>query len=65
MSELEMKPGWQAPHKVDKPWIACTIFCMQKQSEYCDLIVVLVAFFLLTNTKNIYNIADKFLIRLT
>ncbi|XP_012224494.2 A disintegrin and metalloproteinase with thrombospondin motifs 2-like isoform X2 [Linepithema humile] len=31
MSELELKPGWQAPHKMDKPWIACTIHCVRKK----------------------------------
>nr|XP_012224495.1 PREDICTED: A disintegrin and metalloproteinase with thrombospondin motifs 2-like [Linepithema humile] len=30
MSELELKPGWQAPHEVNKPWIACTIHCVRK-----------------------------------
>jgi len=30
----KMKPGWQAPHEVDKPWKACTIFCMRKGSYY-------------------------------
>ncbi|XP_067208402.1 A disintegrin and metalloproteinase with thrombospondin motifs adt-2-like [Linepithema humile] len=30
MSELKLKLGWQAPHEVDKPWIACTIHCVQK-----------------------------------
>ncbi|XP_067208706.1 A disintegrin and metalloproteinase with thrombospondin motifs 7-like [Linepithema humile] len=29
--ELETKPGWQASHEVDKPWIACTIHCVQKK----------------------------------
>nr|XP_012224546.1 PREDICTED: A disintegrin and metalloproteinase with thrombospondin motifs 3-like [Linepithema humile] len=38
MFELELKPGWQAPHEVDKPWIACTIHCAQKNfSSYFAL----------------------------
>jgi len=28
--KLDEKPGWQAPHDVEKPWVACTIFCQQK-----------------------------------
>ncbi|XP_067208711.1 A disintegrin and metalloproteinase with thrombospondin motifs 7-like [Linepithema humile] len=28
--ELERKPGWQAPHEVDKPWVACTIHCVRE-----------------------------------
>jgi len=34
MPEIEKKPGWQALHEVNKPWIACTIFCMQKNNSY-------------------------------
>ncbi|XP_067208708.1 A disintegrin and metalloproteinase with thrombospondin motifs 2-like [Linepithema humile] len=30
MFDLTMKPGWQAPHEVDKPWVACTIYCVRK-----------------------------------
>nr|XP_012216435.1 PREDICTED: A disintegrin and metalloproteinase with thrombospondin motifs 2-like [Linepithema humile] len=31
--ELEMKPGWQAAHDVEKPWKACTIHCRLKNSS--------------------------------
>nr|XP_012230171.1 PREDICTED: A disintegrin and metalloproteinase with thrombospondin motifs 2-like isoform X2 [Linepithema humile] len=30
MLELKKEPGWQAAHEVDKPWIACTIYCVRK-----------------------------------
>ncbi|XP_012224544.2 A disintegrin and metalloproteinase with thrombospondin motifs adt-2-like isoform X1 [Linepithema humile] len=30
MSELELKRGWQLSHAVNKPWIACTIYCARK-----------------------------------
>nr|XP_012216562.1 PREDICTED: A disintegrin and metalloproteinase with thrombospondin motifs 7-like [Linepithema humile] len=34
--ELETKPEWQAPHEVDKPWIACTIHCVRKKHPSYD-----------------------------
>ncbi|XP_067208400.1 A disintegrin and metalloproteinase with thrombospondin motifs adt-2-like [Linepithema humile] len=38
MSELELKRGWQLSHAVNKPWIACTIYCARKNfSTYFTL----------------------------